>query len=197
MPLSCIWTRARCNCCAATRRLGSDHYIVVRAAGPPGRRIIFYDYIASRTKEALKQLFVGPDGSRIGASSSAMGWSAMTILHGAEAAAFWLFATLRTMFFKARKVSQLPCSRTLANAAIVDYLRPVFRSRNGSRRYGKSMRRGGKFCLWRRYGHCARRSQNRSWRSSRHGSMICCPVRRRTARSARRLVIPAVSGQSW
>ena len=32
----------------------------------------------------------------------------------------------RTMFFKARKVSQLPSSRTLANAAMVDYIRPVY-----------------------------------------------------------------------
>ena len=31
------------------------------------------------------------------------------------------------MFFKARKVSQLPSSRTLANAAIEDYIRPVYR----------------------------------------------------------------------
>ena len=29
----------------------SDHFMVVRAAGPPGRRIILYDYIPSRTKE--------------------------------------------------------------------------------------------------------------------------------------------------
>src|ERR1700722_5674128 len=32
----------------------------------------------------------------------------------------------RTMFFKARKVSQLPSSRTLANAAMIDYIRPVY-----------------------------------------------------------------------
>ena len=30
------------------------------------------------------------------------------------------------MFFKARKVSQLPSSRTLANAAMEDYIRPVY-----------------------------------------------------------------------
>ena len=62
-PRSCISTRPRCKSCAATRRVGSDHYIVVRAGGPPGRRIILYDYIASRTTAALKQLFIGPDGA--------------------------------------------------------------------------------------------------------------------------------------
>jgi transposase len=30
-----------------------DHYMVVRAAGPPGKRIILYDYIPSRTTEAF------------------------------------------------------------------------------------------------------------------------------------------------
>jgi transposase len=33
----------------------------------------------------------------------------------------------RTMFFKARKVSNLPSTRTLANAAIEDYIGPVYR----------------------------------------------------------------------
>ncbi len=41
---------------------GSDHYIVVRAGGPPGQRIILYDYLASRTTAGLKQFFMGPDG---------------------------------------------------------------------------------------------------------------------------------------
>jgi transposase len=40
----------------------STHYMVVRAAGPPGKRIILYDYIPSRTREALKQLLVRPEG---------------------------------------------------------------------------------------------------------------------------------------
>jgi hypothetical protein len=40
----------------------SDHYMVVRAAGPPGRRIILFDYIPSRTAEALKALLIGADG---------------------------------------------------------------------------------------------------------------------------------------
>jgi hypothetical protein len=38
----------------------STHYMVVRAAGPPGKRIILYDYIPSRIREALKQLLNRP-----------------------------------------------------------------------------------------------------------------------------------------
>jgi transposase len=41
----------------------SDHFMVVRAAGPPGRRIILYDYIPSRTKEGLKRLLIDSDGT--------------------------------------------------------------------------------------------------------------------------------------
>ena len=52
----------------------SIHHMVVRVAGPPGKRIILYGYIPSRTREALKQLLVGPEGSPA-ASSSPMGWS--------------------------------------------------------------------------------------------------------------------------
>ena len=40
----------------------SDHYMVVRCAGPPGRRIILFDYVPSRTAEALKSLLIGADG---------------------------------------------------------------------------------------------------------------------------------------
>ena len=40
--------------------------MVVRAAGPPGQRIILYDYIPSRTREALKQLLVRPEGPYTG-----------------------------------------------------------------------------------------------------------------------------------
>jgi hypothetical protein len=36
--------------------------MVVRIAGPPHRRIILFDYIPSRTAEALKALLIGADG---------------------------------------------------------------------------------------------------------------------------------------
>jgi hypothetical protein len=36
--------------------------MVVRAPGPPGRRIILYNYEPARTTEALKQLLIGVDG---------------------------------------------------------------------------------------------------------------------------------------
>jgi transposase len=108
------------------KAVGSDHYIVVRAGGPPGRRIILYDYIASRTTAALKQLFVGPDGAYQGKFISDGLERYDDIATELKLLHFGCLQHCRTMFFKARKVSQLPSSRTLANAAMVDYLRPAY-----------------------------------------------------------------------
>jgi transposase len=104
----------------------SDHYIVVRAGGPSGRRIILYDYIASRTTAALKQLFVGPEGAYQGKFISDGLERYDDIATELKLLHCGCLQHCRTMFFKARKVSQLPSSRTLANAAMVDYIRPVY-----------------------------------------------------------------------
>ena len=40
----------------------SEHYMVVRAAGPPGRRIVLFTHVLSRTAAALKDLLIGSDG---------------------------------------------------------------------------------------------------------------------------------------
>ena len=110
----------------SAKAVGSDHYIVVRAGGPPGRRIILYDYIASRTTAALKQLFVGPDGPYRGKFISDGLERYDDIATELKLLHCGCLQHCRTMFFKARKVSQLPSSRTLANAAMVDYIRPVY-----------------------------------------------------------------------
>jgi transposase len=108
------------------KAVGAEHYIVVRAGGPPGRRIILYDYIPSRTKAALKQLLIGADGSYRGKliSDGLERYdeiaAELNLLH------FGCLQHCRSMFFKARKVSQLPSSRTLANVAIETYIRQVY-----------------------------------------------------------------------
>jgi transposase len=108
------------------KAVGSDHYIVVRAAGPPGRRIILYDYIASRTKEALKQLLIGADGPYRGKLISDGLERYDEIAAELKLLHFGCMQHCRTMFFKARKVSQLPSSRTLANVAVDDYIRQLY-----------------------------------------------------------------------
>ena len=108
------------------KAVGAEHYIVVRAGGPPGRRIILYDYIASRTKAALKQLLIGADGAYRGKliSDGLERYdeiaAELNLLH------FGCLQHCRSMFFKARKVSQLPSSRTLAGVAIETYIRQVY-----------------------------------------------------------------------
>ncbi|MGA2191271.1 MAG: IS66 family transposase [Steroidobacteraceae bacterium] len=108
------------------KAVGSDHYIVVRAGGPPGQRIILYDYLASRTTEGLKQFFIGPDGAYQGKLISDGLERYDDIAAQLKLLHFGCLTHCRTMFFKARKVSQLPSSRTLANAAIEDYIGPVY-----------------------------------------------------------------------
>ncbi len=106
---------------------GSDHYIVVRAGGPPGQRIILYDYLASRTTAGLKQFFMGPDGPYQGKLVSDGLERYDDIAGELKLLHFGCLTHCRTMFFKARKVSNLPSTRTLANAALEDYIGPVYR----------------------------------------------------------------------
>jgi len=108
------------------KAVGAEHYMVVRAAGPPEKRLILYDYIASRTTEALKALLIGPEGPYRGhlLSDGLERYdeiaAALNLLH------FGCLQHCRAYFYKARKVSQLPSSRTLANVAIEDYIRKVY-----------------------------------------------------------------------
>jgi hypothetical protein len=108
------------------KAVGSDHYIVVRAGGAAGQRVILYDYIASRITAALKQLFVGPEGAYPGKFISDGLERYDDIAAELKLLHFGCMTHCRTMFFKARKVCQLPSSCTLANAAIEDYIRQVY-----------------------------------------------------------------------
>lgn len=104
----------------------SNHFMVVRAAGPPGRRIILYNYIPSRTTEALRQLLIGPEGPYHGKLITDGLERYDEICQELKILHFGCLQHCRQYYFKARKVSQLPSTRTLANAALQDYIRPVF-----------------------------------------------------------------------
>jgi transposase len=106
---------------------GSDHYIVVRAGGPPGQRIILYDYLPSRTTSGLKQFFLGADGPYQGKLVSDGLERYDDIAAELKLLHFGCLTHCRTMFFKARKVSNLPSTRTLANSALDDYIGPLYR----------------------------------------------------------------------
>jgi transposase len=104
----------------------ADHFMVVRAAGPPGKRIILYDYIPSRTTAALKQLLVGPEGPYRGKLLTDGLERYDEISAELKLLHFGCWQHCRQYYYKAHKVSELPSSRTLANTALVDYIRRIF-----------------------------------------------------------------------
>ena len=106
----------------------SDHYMVVRIAGPPHRRIVLFDYIPSRTAEALKALLIGADGPfrgkllTDGLELYDLVAEQLGILH------FGCAQHARTYFHKALKVTELPSGRALSRVAMEDYLGKVFKA---------------------------------------------------------------------
>jgi transposase len=86
----------------------STHYMVVRAGGPPGKRIILYDYIASRTNEALKQLLIGSEGPYRGKLLTDGLERYDDIYQELKLLHFGCWQHARQYFYKTRKVSQLP-----------------------------------------------------------------------------------------
>jgi transposase len=107
------------------KAVDSTHHMVVRAGGPPGQRIILYNYEPSRTVEALKQLLIGPYGPYTGRllidglDLYDYVCLALKLLH------FGRLKHARAYFLKVKKVSELPSSRSLAQVAIEDYFRKV------------------------------------------------------------------------
>ena len=108
------------------KAVGSDHYIVVRAAGPPGRRVIVYDYLASRTTEGLKRLLVGPEGPYTGKLLTDGLDRYDDIARALDLEHFGCLQHCRAYYYKARKVSELRQSRGLASEAIEAYFRKIY-----------------------------------------------------------------------
>jgi transposase len=100
--------------------------MVVRAGGPPGKRLVLYNYEASRTTEALKNLLIGPNGPYTGKLLT----DGLDLYDGVCAALgllhFGCLQHLRAYFKKAQKVSELPSSRSLARVAVEDYIGKVY-----------------------------------------------------------------------
>lgn len=108
------------------KAVGADHYIAVRAAGPPGQRIILYDYLPSRTTEGLKSLLIGADGPYRGKLLTDGLERYDDIAAALQLEHFGCLQHCRAYYYKARKVSQLPGSRSLASVAIEEYIGKVY-----------------------------------------------------------------------
>ena len=103
-----------------------DHYMVVRAAGPPGRRIVLFNYEASRTTEALQNLLVGPEGPYRGKLLTDGLELYDTVAENLKLVHLGCLQHCRSYFHKAAKVTELPSGRNLARVAIEDYIRQVY-----------------------------------------------------------------------
>lgn len=114
----------------------TEHYMWVRAAGPPGRRMILFDYVPNRNTEALMALLTGPDGRYSGKIIS----DGLTLYDGLAEAwqlqHFGCLAHCRRYFVAAEKVGQLPTGRTLAGMVIKDFIGALY----GVERHIKTLR---------------------------------------------------------
>ena len=121
----------------------SDHYMVVRCAGPPGRRIILFDYVPSRTAEALKSLLIGADGPYRGKLLTD-GLELYDIVAAQlKLEHFGCLQHCRTYFHKALKVAELPSGRALAGVAMREYLGPMFKIEQDIKDLRKQRERDG------------------------------------------------------
>jgi transposase len=108
------------------RAPSSNHYMVVQAAGPPGRRIILFNYEPSRTTEALRNLLVGPQGPYAGkllTDGLELYDKVAETLHLEH---FGCLQHCRTYYHKAAKVTELPSGKNLARLAIEEYIGKVY-----------------------------------------------------------------------
>ena len=104
----------------------SEHYMVVRTAGPPGRQIVLFTHIPWRTASALEELLIGSDGPFRGKLLTD-GLELYDIVSEALRIPYFGCLHCRTYFHKALKVTELPSGRALARVAMEDYLGRVFK----------------------------------------------------------------------
>jgi transposase len=104
----------------------SEHYMVVRAAGPPGRRIILFNYEPSRTVAALQNLLIGPQGPYTGKLLTDGLELYDTVAERLRLTHLGCLQHCRTYYHKAARVTELPSGKNLARVAIEDYIGKVY-----------------------------------------------------------------------
>lgn len=107
----------------------SDHYMIVRAAGPPGRRIVIFTYASARNVETIKEALTGPEGAYRGTLiTDGLELYDLVAADGAFAA-MTLCGCLthcRRYYDRAAKVTEMPSGQQLAQVALKSYLGKVF-----------------------------------------------------------------------
>jgi transposase len=110
------------------KAVSSDHYMVVRAAGPPGKRIVLFNYEPNRNVAALKSLLTGPDGPYRGKLVvDGLGlYDHVADDPTFELILFGCLAHARRGFDKTAKVSESPSAHSLARVAIRDHIGKIY-----------------------------------------------------------------------
>ena len=111
---------------ASDKAPASEHYMVVRAAGPPGRRITLFNYEPSRTVAALKNLLIGPQGPYTGKLLTDGLELYDTVAEALKLTHLGCLQHCRTYYHKAAKVTELPSGKNLARVAIEEYIGKVY-----------------------------------------------------------------------
>jgi transposase len=110
----------------------ADHWMWVRASGPPGKRLVLYDYDASRSGAIPKRLLEGFGGVLLTDGYEA--YNAAVAAHSLTHAGCW--AHVRRKFEEARKVQAQPDSR--ARVAL-DYIGQLYGTERSSRERAASI----------------------------------------------------------
>jgi transposase len=105
---------------------GSDHYMVVRAAGPPGRRIILFNYEPSRTTAALRNLLIGPQGPYAGKLPTDGLELYDAVSEELHLTHLGCLQHCRTYYHKSVKVTELPSGKSLARVALEEHIGKVY-----------------------------------------------------------------------
>jgi transposase len=127
----------------------TDHYMIVRAAGPPGRRIVLFNYAQTRNVQALKQVLTGPDGPYRGK----LVCDGLELYdYVAEDPAFegmilcGCLTHCRRYYDQAAKVTESPQGQQLARVALKEFLGKVFAvERHIEEQREARQRRGGEW----------------------------------------------------
>jgi transposase len=98
----------------------------VRAPGPPGRRIILFNYEPSRTVAALQNLLIGPQGPYTGKLLTDGLELYDTVAEALKLVHLGCIQHCRTYYHKAAKVTEVPSGKNLARVAIDEYIGKVY-----------------------------------------------------------------------
>lgn len=125
----------------------TDHFMVIRTGGAQDKRVIIYNYIPSRTKEALKKLLIGPKGPYEGKVLSDGLERYDEICAELKLLHFGCWQHARQYYVKAAKVSDLPGIRSQAQIAVEDHIGKIFDVEAKIEKLRKNLAKNGQLLL--------------------------------------------------